>query len=114
MQKYMLIMTGKAKDWKGLSPAENEAIMNKYFAFVDTLKTKHGFVAGSPLNQAGYSISAERGAVIVDGPFPETKEVFNGYMIYEAANFDQAIAIARECPALTHGDKIQLFEMSHI
>lgn len=35
-----------------------------------------------------------------DGPLVEVKELVGGYMIVSAANLEQAIQVARECPGL--------------
>ena len=110
MNEYMLVMTGRSKDWKDRGPDENQRLMEKYYAFVDMLRAGDGFVAGSALNQAGYGIS-DKGGATIDGPFPETKEVLNGYMVFKAPNFDAAIDLTKKCPALTHGERIQLFEL---
>ena len=85
--------------------------MEKYYAFVNRLKRENRFKSGSPLKSGGVQLYSEKGIVVVDGPFPETKEAFNGYMIFEAQTFDEAVSIARECPALTHGEKVEVFEM---
>ena len=111
MQNYMLIMTGRSQDWKSFSPDETQAIMEKYFAFVDLLKKEHGFVAGSPLKEGGFGLAKVGDRLVVDGPFPETKEVLNGYMIFKAESLAHAVEIAKACPALTHGEAVQVFEM---
>ena len=36
-----------------------------------------------------------------DGPFVETKELLGGFVIIEADDMDEAIAMAREWPSLT-------------
>ena len=108
----MLVMTGRSQDWKSLGPEENQKLMEKYFAFVDMLKKKHGFVGGSPLNQAGYGLRTEASGVVIDGPFPETKEVLNGYMIFKAPDLSEAVELAKQCPALTHGESVQVFELN--
>lgn len=40
--------------------------------------------------------------VVTDGPFSETKEVFGGFDVIEAAGLDEALAIAAEHPG-AHG-----------
>ena len=35
----------------------------------------------------------------VDGPFAETKEMVGGYFLVDCATREQALALARECPA---------------
>ena len=40
-----------------------------------------------------------RGDIVTDGPFAETKEALGGYYLIEAADLDQALAVAKLCPA---------------
>jgi hypothetical protein len=42
-------------------------------------------------------------ATITDGPFYETKEALGGYYLIEAADLDEAIAIAKQVPAAYGG-----------
>jgi hypothetical protein len=47
-----------------------------------------------------------------DGPFVEVKELVGGYMIVSAANLDEAIAVARECPGLVRaGSGVEVIEI---
>jgi hypothetical protein len=41
---------------------------------------------------------------VTDGPYSEAAEVLGGYFAIEAADYDEAVAIARTCPHLT-GDQ---------
>ena len=41
--------------------------------------------------------------VTTDGPYAETKEVFNGFYLLECADLDAAIATAVQIPAAWHG-----------
>jgi hypothetical protein len=38
-------------------------------------------------------------ATITDGPFAETKEALGGYYVIEAADLDEALAMAKQVPA---------------
>ena len=38
-------------------------------------------------------------ARMVDGPFAETKEMVGGFYLLDCATRDEALAIARDCPA---------------
>ncbi|EER57551.1 YCII-related, partial [Acidovorax delafieldii 2AN] len=38
-------------------------------------------------------------ARLVDGPFAETKEMVGGFFLLDCVTRDEALAIARECPA---------------
>lgn len=39
------------------------------------------------------------GFTVTDGPFVETKEAMGGYYVVDAADLDEAIAIAKDIPA---------------
>ena len=47
-----------------------------------------------------------------DGPLVEVKELVGGYMIVTAANLEEAIAVARECPGLVRpGSGVEVIEI---
>ncbi|MDP9116441.1 MAG: YciI family protein [Actinomycetota bacterium] len=47
------------------------------------------------------------GFTVTDGPFVETKEALGGYYLIEAADLDEAIAIAKQCPAKFGGVEVR-------
>jgi hypothetical protein len=112
MAEFMLVMKGDYRSWSSVSADEKQRIMEKYYGFVNRLKRESRFKGGSALKHGGIELRSEKGIVVVDGPFAETKEAFNGYFIFEAQNYDEAVSIARECPALTHGEAVQIFELT--
>ena len=44
---------------------------------------------------------------VTDGAFAETKEALGGYYLIEATDLDEALAIARECPAAFGGVELR-------
>lgn len=49
---------------------------------------------------------------VPDGPFVEVKELVGGYMIVSAADLDEAIRVARECPGLVRpGSGVEVLEI---
>ena len=46
--------------------------------------------------------------VITDGPFIEAKECVGGYYIIEAADLDQAVEIARDCPNIKYKGTVEV------
>lgn len=111
MKEFMLIMSGEYQAWSSISPEEKQRIMEKYYAFVNRLKRENRFKSGSPLKTGAVQLMAKNGVILVDGPYAETKEALNGYFIFEAKDQEEAVAIARDCPALTHGEKVEVYEM---
>ena len=48
-----------------------------------------------------------RDDIVTDGPFVETKEALGGYYLIEASDLDQALAIAKACPAPYGGVEVR-------
>jgi hypothetical protein len=47
------------------------------------------------------------GFVVTDGPFAETKEALGGYYLIEAADLDEALALAKQIPAPFGGVEVR-------
>lgn len=103
---YMLLFRGN--EWhKGLSPEEMQKISDQWMAWFERLKNEGKCVAGNPLEPEGKLVSGKNGHA-VDGPFAESKEAIGGYFLLRVDNFDEAVSIARQCPGLPFGAKIEV------
>jgi hypothetical protein len=79
-------------------------IMADYMAFGQEFESK--IVCGEPLESVATATSVRvRGGEIssTDGPFAETKEQLGGFYVVEAADLDEAIAIAAKIPHAASG-----------
>lgn len=103
---YLLLFRGN--DWhKGLSPEEMQKISDQWMAWFKRLTDQGKAIAGNPLEPQGKVVSGKNGRV-TDGPFAESKEAIGGYFLLRVANFDEAVAIAQQCPGLPYGAKIEV------
>ena len=103
---YMLIFRGN--DWhQGLSPEQMQNISDQWMAWFKRLTGEGRAIAGNPLEPAGKMVSGKNGNV-TDGPFAESKEAIGGYFLLAVADLDEAVAIARQCPGLPYGAKIEV------
>jgi hypothetical protein len=69
-------------------------------------------IAGGQALQGSETATAIRGDnaggfIVTDGPFVETKEVLGGFYLIEAADLDEAIAIAKQVPAPLGGVEVR-------
>lgn len=104
---YMLLFRGN--DWhKGLSPEEMQQVAGQWMAWFNRLTEQGKATAGNPLEFEGKIVSQKNGRVIIDGPFAESKEAIGGYFLLQVGSFDEAVAIAKECPGLPYGAKIEV------
>jgi len=104
---YMLIFRGN--DWhKGLSAEEMQKVSDRWMAWFKGLTEEGKAIAGNPLEPKGKIVSGAGGRVVVDGPFAESKEAIGGYFLLQVNDMDEALAIAKECPGLPYGAKIEV------
>ena len=108
--QYLLLF--RNTNWhRELSPNEIQEIMGKTNAWFERL-TKEGVMkAGQPLETEGRTVLFKNGAV-ADGPFAESKETVGGYILIEAADFDAAVAIAKDNPMLAVGLTIEIRQVA--
>ena len=92
MPKYLMILHDAMPVLASLSPAQMQAVIEKYQAW------------SAKVGQAGK-------LVVRDGPFAEAKEVIGGYFIIEGANYDDAVKLSSDCPHLELGGRIELREI---
>jgi hypothetical protein len=104
--QYMLLIYNDESAWAALSEAEREAIVGDYFAFTGEIRESGNFVDGAPLHPTttATAVRVRDGETLVtDGPFAETKEQLGGFYLVEAADADEAIAIAARIPGSRYG-----------
>ena len=73
---------------------------------IDELRAERKYVSAAPLERvaAATSVRVREGKTIVtDGPFAETREQLGGYLLIDAANLDEALAVAARFPVATRG-----------
>jgi hypothetical protein len=105
--EFMLLFRGN--DWcNGLSPEEMQKVAADWMAWFKGLAEQGKAIAGSPLEKEGKIVAGKNGKVFSDGPFAESKEAIGGYFLLRVKNFDEAVAIAQQCPGLPFGVKVEV------
>ena len=95
---YLLLFRGNMWD-RGLSPAQLQKVVSDWMAWFERLKAEGKCLGGHPLEEEGKVVSGKQGSAVADGPFAESKEALGGTFLIEAADLDEALAIAKEVPA---------------
>jgi hypothetical protein len=105
--KYALLIYDKPGSHEALADEERGAVYREYFALSEDPRC----VAGAQLQPVATAttVSVESGRTLTtDGPFADTKEVFGGYYVFEAANLDEAIELAARVPSARLGGKVEV------
>ena len=104
--KYLcLIMIDEAK-LAALSGADAKALKDVSLDYANMLAERGQLLSSYALQptQAATSIRVQSGKVLVtDGPFAESNEQVGGYLLIEAADLNEAIAIAAKQPGAVFG-----------
>lgn len=103
---YMLIFRGT--DWyKGLSPEQMQQVFDQWMTWFNGLKEDGRAIAGNPLEKEGRIVSGKN-RVVSDGPFAEAKETIGGYFLLNVKTMDEAVTIAKDCPGLPYGIRVEV------
>ncbi len=102
MAEFMLIFHQEAATYGTRPPEERRQALAEYTAWRREIEAR--FIDANKLaTDAGRCLLFHDGEVrVVDGPYAEAKEVIGGYLLFRAANYDEALHIARDCPFLKH------------
>jgi hypothetical protein len=62
---------------------------------------------GQPLDDTGCRVVG-RGKLVTDGPFAETKDLVNGFIVIAAADLEEAAEIAKGCPIFDDDGSVEV------
>jgi hypothetical protein len=116
MSKFMLILHDNPSMLADVSPSDMQAIVERYTQWAGALAAKGQHAGGNKLTDSGgrWLQRVEGEISATDGPFTEAKEVIGGYFLIEAADMREAESIARDCPHLDYGGRIELRQVDEI
>ena len=101
MAQYAVLIYEDEKGWSEGDPAEIEAGMKAHNEFAQSAAEK--LAGGKALQPTSTATTIRKdgagGFVVTDGPFVESKEALGGFYIIEAADLDEALALAKQVPA---------------
>jgi hypothetical protein len=105
MAKYLVLIYGDTAKWEAMTPEEITANSAGHAAFA---KAAGGRVlAGEELEPAWAATSLRSdggdGVLVTDAPFLEAKEAVGGFYLMEAADLDEALALAKLLPEVRAG-----------
>ncbi|HET9390877.1 MAG TPA: YciI family protein [Steroidobacteraceae bacterium] len=99
---YALLVIEPPGQRRTRSDAEGREVYGRMLRFGEDLK-RRGLLTVSQSLKIGSADARvtmrESAVVITDGPFAEVKEVIGGFFLLTCDTREQAIGIARECPA---------------
>ncbi len=105
--QYALLIYRRPDDDEGLDEETRHAVSVEYLALRDDPRVRGG-EALYPVEVAT-TVRLDGGQMLItDGPFADTKEVFGGWYLAEAADLDDALDLAGRIPALRLGGSVEV------
>jgi len=104
--KYICFGYLNLEKWGATPPQEQNAMMDRCFAYDETLKRDGHWVSGEGLAgpESTVSLQYQNGKVVVtDGPYAETKEMLGGLLIIEARDLNHAVQLVSHHPGVQMG-----------
>lgn len=104
--RYTFLLYTDEADRAAMTPADHEASLTAYGAYIKALKEAGVFVDTDWLKpvDTATTVSLKGGGLIVqDGPFADSKETLGGYFVVDLPDLDAALAWAEKCPAARAG-----------
>jgi hypothetical protein len=112
MQEFLLIFRGGERGMEASrqSPEKFQQQMMKWKTWMESLGKQGKFIAGHPLAKGG-SVIKGGNKVVTDGPFVEGKEIVGGYMMIKTTDFQDAVAVAKDCPIFDYDGIVEVREV---
>jgi hypothetical protein len=99
---YLLLVVEKIGDREERSESERQALYGRMQEFSAGLKERGLLTLSQSLKNGAADVRVtKRGesSTVRDGPFAEAKEMIGGFLLLTCATCEQAIEVARQCPA---------------
>ena len=109
MSQFLILIYDNESKWMESSPDVSERLLAGHNAFGE--KNEKAIQGGNALQSVSTATTIRPdgagGFTVTDGPFVETKEALGGYYLVEAADLDEAIALAKQIPVVDGGLEVR-------
>jgi len=115
--KYMLIMRSTDETWAAYQNIDFNEIIETMGRFNSDLIDAGVLVAAEGLEDAKDTVVVDYSSqppVVTDGPYGETKELFNGFWILDVASQEEAVEWAKRAPLAAPGSKAEIRRVASI
>ncbi|MFE9750429.1 YciI family protein [Saccharothrix saharensis] len=115
--KYMLIMRATDEAFAGMGEIDFDEMLETIGKYNDELIRAGVLVAAEGLAEAEEGVVVDYSAeppVVTDGPYGETKELFNGFYILNVASKEEAVEWAKRQPITGPGFKTEIRRVTTI
>jgi hypothetical protein len=113
--QYLLMIFNQEKDWDTADDATRQEIMQGHATLEQFLRQSGKYKACGGLAGASSATCLRITGgkqVVTDGPFAEAREQLGGYYVVDAADVDDAVAIAKKIPLQFEGMAVEIRQIA--
>ncbi|HEV7192403.1 MAG TPA: YciI family protein [Jatrophihabitantaceae bacterium] len=109
MSQFLILIYDDENAWMNAAPDVSEQLMQGHMKFGENnaAAVQGGNALQSVTTATTLRPDGAGGFSVTDGPFAETKEALGGYYLVEAADLDEAIALAKQVPVIKGGLEVR-------
>ena len=109
MPDYAFLLRGDRFMLEEHTPEEAAAHFQKFVRWAEGLQRQGRLRGVERLDGTEARTVRRRGdALVVDGPFVEGKEAVLGFFLVAAADWDEAVRLAAQCPCVDTGGNVEV------
>ena len=106
MAKFLFVYRGAGEHVAKMTPEEMQQHLGRWEKWIGEGMQKGWLLdPGDGLTNEGRVVNAK---VVTDGPFVESKEIVGGFSIVQADTIDKAAELAKGCPGLLVGGRVEV------
>src|SRR4051794_19992132 len=106
--KYALLIYSTPRNWDEVPAEERAAITAEYMAINNDERVTGGAHLQDPDTATTVRFNGSGEPLLTDGPFVSAKEFLGGMFLLEAADLDEATALAAKIPAARWGGGVEV------
>jgi hypothetical protein len=108
MKEFALIFRVSDNGATQVTPAQMQDRMTSWTNWMGGIAARNQLVNGGSRLGVKESKTVRPDKSVTDGPYVEVKEFINGYIIVKTNTAEEAVEIAKDCPILYGGGKVEV------
>ncbi len=113
MKNYLLLIKGSFSEWNNLSQSERDKHIDQFGEFAKNLGEKGYIKGGDGCAERAFRVKKPE---LPDNEClvpPQTSDMVTGYFMIEVPSEEEALKVARQCPAFNCGEYVELVPCEH-
>lgn len=113
MSRFLVLLRDDPSGFASLSPADMQAIIEKYIAWGARLRASGHLLMGEKLIDGAGKVIRGTTPVVSDGPYAEAREIIGGAYVIQATSYDEVVSFLSDSPHLAFGS-IEIREIEEL